>query len=163
MRMMRHVYNIFVVVVVVVGREGGRKEGNFPFPFQIDRLWSSGQSSWLQIQRSGFDSRHYQIFWEVVGLERGPFSLVITVEKLLGKKNSGFCLESREYGRRDPSHWSCDTSQSAKVGTNFADKRRSQATEFFLFHIILPSTPTSSRLFLLMSWSQNCEFRHTWK
>jgi hypothetical protein len=33
-------------------------------------LWSSGQSSWLQIQRSGFDSRRYQIFWEVVGLER---------------------------------------------------------------------------------------------
>jgi hypothetical protein len=25
-------------------------------------LWSSGQSSWLQIQRSGFDSRLYQIF-----------------------------------------------------------------------------------------------------
>jgi hypothetical protein len=22
--------------------------------------WSSGQSSWLQIQRPGFDSRHYQ-------------------------------------------------------------------------------------------------------
>jgi hypothetical protein len=25
-------------------------------------LWSSGQSSWLQMQRSGFDSRRYQIF-----------------------------------------------------------------------------------------------------
>jgi hypothetical protein len=25
-------------------------------------LWSSGQSSWLQIQRSGFDFRSYQIF-----------------------------------------------------------------------------------------------------
>jgi hypothetical protein len=24
-------------------------------------LWSSGQSSWLQIQRPVFDSRHYQI------------------------------------------------------------------------------------------------------
>jgi hypothetical protein len=29
-------------------------------------LWSSGQSSWLQIQRSEFDPRRYQIFWEVV-------------------------------------------------------------------------------------------------
>jgi hypothetical protein len=29
--------------------------------------------------RSGFDSRRYQIFWEVVGLERGPLSLVITI------------------------------------------------------------------------------------
>jgi hypothetical protein len=37
---------------------------------------SSGQSSWLQIQRSGFDSQRYQIFWEVVGLEQGPLSLV---------------------------------------------------------------------------------------
>jgi hypothetical protein len=27
-------------------------------------LWSSGQSSWLQIRRPGFDSRHYQIFWK---------------------------------------------------------------------------------------------------
>jgi hypothetical protein len=25
-------------------------------------LWSSGQSSWLQIQRSGFDSRRYHVF-----------------------------------------------------------------------------------------------------
>jgi hypothetical protein len=33
-------------------------------------LWSRCQSSWLQMQRSGFDSRHYQIFWEVVGLQR---------------------------------------------------------------------------------------------
>jgi hypothetical protein len=29
-------------------------------------LWSSGQSSWLQIQRSRFESWHYQIFREVV-------------------------------------------------------------------------------------------------
>jgi hypothetical protein len=39
-------------------------------------LWSSGQISWLQIQRSGFNSRSYQILWEVVGLERGSLSLV---------------------------------------------------------------------------------------
>jgi hypothetical protein len=65
-------------------------------------LWSSGQSSWLQIQRSGFDSRRYQIFW-VVGLERGPFSLVSTTEELLGRKSSGSGLDSRQYGRRDPS------------------------------------------------------------
>jgi hypothetical protein len=26
-------------------------------------LWSGGQSSWLQIQRSGFDSRRYQVFF----------------------------------------------------------------------------------------------------
>ena len=31
----------------------------------------------------GFDSRRYQIFWVVVGLERGPLSLVRSVEELL--------------------------------------------------------------------------------
>jgi hypothetical protein len=30
-------------------------------PLEWPPLWSSGQSSWLQIQRSGFDSRHYLI------------------------------------------------------------------------------------------------------
>jgi hypothetical protein len=46
-------------------------------------LWSSGQSSWLQIQRSEFDSRRYQIFWEVVGVERGPLSVVSTIGEYL--------------------------------------------------------------------------------
>jgi hypothetical protein len=45
-------------------------------------LWSGGQSSWLQIERSQFHSRRYQIFWQVVGLERGPLSLVSTTEEL---------------------------------------------------------------------------------
>jgi hypothetical protein len=66
-------------------------------------LWSSGQSSWLQIQRPGFDSRRYQIFGEIVGLERGPLSLVSTTEELLERKRSGSGIEIREYGRRDPS------------------------------------------------------------
>jgi hypothetical protein len=34
-------------------------------------------------QRSGFDSRCYQIFWEVLDLERGPLSLETTTEELL--------------------------------------------------------------------------------
>jgi hypothetical protein len=68
-------------------------------------LWSSGRSSWLQIQRSGFDSRSCQIFWGVIGLEQGPLSLVSTNEELLGRKSSGSGLESREYDRRDPSRW----------------------------------------------------------
>ena len=31
----------------------------------------------------GFDSRRYQIFWVVVGLEQGPLSLVRSIEELL--------------------------------------------------------------------------------
>jgi hypothetical protein len=102
-------------------------------------LWSSGQSSWLQIQRSGLDSLRYQIFWEVVGLERGPLSLVSTIMELLGRKSSGFGLESRGYGQSDPSRWpgytlypqkltpTSPTICSSSAGTV---RSRTQATEF---------------------------------
>jgi hypothetical protein len=38
------------------------KLNHFTTDCMINRppLWSSGQSSWLQIRRPGFDSRHYQ-------------------------------------------------------------------------------------------------------
>jgi hypothetical protein len=71
--------------------------------------WSSGQSSWLQIQSSGFDSRCYQIFWQVVGLERGSLSFVSTIEELIERKRDGFSLENPGYGRRDPPRWLRDT------------------------------------------------------
>jgi hypothetical protein len=64
-------------------------------------LWSSRQISWLQIQRPGFDSQRYQIFSEVVGLERGPLSLVCTTEEILGRKSSGSGPEILEYDLRD--------------------------------------------------------------
>jgi hypothetical protein len=38
-----------------------------------------------------------------VALDRGPLSLVSTIEKLLERKSSGSALESREYGRIDSS------------------------------------------------------------
>jgi hypothetical protein len=100
-------------------------------------------SSWLQIQRSGIDWRHYQIFWEVVGLERGPFSLVSTTEEILGRKNSGSGLESREYGRSDPSRWPRGTlySQTLALASPTSGGRsigivcsRTQATECFIIH-----------------------------
>jgi hypothetical protein len=51
-------------------------------------LWSSGQSSWLQIRRPGFESWHYKkkLKKKVVGVERGPLSLVSTTEELLDRK-----------------------------------------------------------------------------
>jgi hypothetical protein len=52
-------------------------------------LWSNGQGSWQQIQRCRFDSRRCQIFYEIVGLEWDPLSLVSTIEKLLERKSSG--------------------------------------------------------------------------
>jgi hypothetical protein len=51
---------------------------------RVPGYWSRGP---------GFVSRRYQIFREVVGLERGPLSLVSITEELLERKNS--CSEFR--------------------------------------------------------------------
>jgi hypothetical protein len=53
----------------------------------------------------GFHSWGYQIFWVVVGLERGPRRLVSTIEELLGRNSSDSGLENREYGRENPLRW----------------------------------------------------------
>jgi hypothetical protein len=98
-----------------------RYELNFYIYVEESRppLWSSGQSFWLQIQMPGFDYRRYQIFWEVVGLERGPLSLVSTTEELLGRKSSG---SGPEILSVTITTWHL---LSAKVGTRFTDKLRS--------------------------------------
>jgi hypothetical protein len=71
----------------------------------------------------GFDSRALQEK-KVERLKQGPLSLVSTTEELLGR-NSGSGLEIREYGRRDSSRCAYGKLNPQKVGTNFADKRRS--------------------------------------
>jgi hypothetical protein len=50
-----------------------------------------------------------------VGLERGPLSLVSTIEELLGRNSSGSSLENREYGRGDPLCWPRDTHYPQKL------------------------------------------------
>jgi hypothetical protein len=78
---------------------------------------------------------------EIVCLERCPLSLLSKIEELLGRNNSGFYLENREYGHGDPLRWPRGT-LSAKVGTNFADiggrsvgivRLRTKTTEFVYF------------------------------
>jgi hypothetical protein len=109
-------------------------------------LWSSGQSSWLQIQKFVFDSRRYQIFSEVMGMERGPLSLVSTIEELLGRKGSGSGLEIREYGSRVPSRWPCVTPFPQKLALTSPTKggrsvgivrSRTQTTEFVFLSVSL--------------------------
>jgi hypothetical protein len=56
-----------------------------PLYFRINNL----QFPISILDSSGFDSRRYQIFWEVVGLELGLLSLVSTTEELLGRKSRG--------------------------------------------------------------------------
>jgi hypothetical protein len=78
-----------------------------------------------------------------VGLERGPLSLVSTLEELLERKSSGFGLEIREYGRRDLSRWPCGTLYPQKLELTSPTSggrsviivlSRTQATEFFSFY-----------------------------
>jgi hypothetical protein len=64
------------------------------------------------------------MFWEVVGLERGPLSLLRIIEELHEWKSSGSGQENRINDRGDPLRWPRDTLYPQKVGTNFADKRR---------------------------------------
>jgi hypothetical protein len=81
-------------------------------------------------------------FFFVVGLEQGPLRLESTTEELLGRKSSGSGLESREYGRRDPSQWPRGTLNSQELAlTSHTDGGRSfdiahsraQTTDFVLF------------------------------
>jgi hypothetical protein len=137
------------------------------FSFNWPSLWSNGQSSWLQIQRSGLDSWRYQIFWEVVSLERGPLSLSSTIEELLRRKSSCSCLEIRENGLRDPSRWPRGALYPQKLALTSPKsgghsvgivRSRTQATEFFFS--VLTFLAAQSAI-LQASWNnpqkQTCE------
>jgi hypothetical protein len=90
-------------------------------------MLSSGQIPGYRSKYPGFDSRRYQIILEVVGLKRGPFGLVSITEELLQWKSSGSGSRNPRLttvGIRCADH---KTTLSKKVGTNFADKRRSLA------------------------------------
>jgi hypothetical protein len=87
----------------------------------------------------GFDSRRYHIIWEIVGLERGPLSLMSTIEELLGRNSSGSALESWEYDHEDLLRWPRNTLYPQKLALTSptsggrsvdAVRLRTKATEF---------------------------------
>jgi hypothetical protein len=97
-------------------------------------LWSSGQSSWLQLKRSGLDSSGYQIFWEVVGLERSPLSLVSTIEELLERKSSVYGLENRDYRRGTLYLQTLAVTSPISGGSSVGTVRsRTRATELYAY------------------------------
>jgi hypothetical protein len=62
-----------------------------------------------------FDSQHYHIFWEVVGLEWGPFSLLSRTEERLGRNSNSSGVENQEYSHKDPMCWPCNTLYPQKL------------------------------------------------
>jgi hypothetical protein len=74
-----------------------------------------------------------------VGLERGPLSLVSTIEELLGRNGSDSRLQIWEYDRWDPSRWPLDSLYPQKLALTSPTsggrsvgivRSRTQATEF---------------------------------
>jgi hypothetical protein len=108
-------------------------------------VWVPGYRS----RGSGFNSRRYQIFWEVVGLERGPFSFVKIIEELLEWKSSGFSLKTEINGRWNSWRWPRDnfypqrlaltspTSGGRSVGIV---RLRTKGTEFVQIYFRLSTT-----------------------
>jgi hypothetical protein len=77
----------------------------------------------------------------MVGLERGPLSLVSATEELLERKSSGSSLENRDYDRRASSRWPRGTMYPQKLAlTSLTSggrsvgivRSRTQATEISL-------------------------------
>jgi hypothetical protein len=109
------------------------------------------------------DSRHYQIFWDVVGLERGALSLVNTIVELLWRKSGGSNLENPEYGRRGPLCWPRKTLYPQKLALTSPTSSghsvgiissRTKATAFVILYTSLPVPSTYSFLHILWSCLQ---------
>jgi hypothetical protein len=88
-------------------------------------LWSSGQSSWLQIQRSLVSFPALPDFLRSSGSGTGSTQPREQFEELLGRNSSGsrsIKSKLRSEGLVALTTWH---PLSAKVGTSFADRRRS--------------------------------------
>jgi hypothetical protein len=98
----------------------------------------------------GFHFLSYHIFREVVGLERGPLSLVSKIEELLGRNSSGSGLEKREYDRGDSLRRPRDTFYPQKLALTSQTgcgrlidilRSRTKGTDFELFVAMSVTAP----------------------
>jgi hypothetical protein len=94
----------------------------------------------------GYDSRRYQISWELVALEQGRLSPVSTIEELPGRNSWGSNVGNWECGHGGLLRWPVQHPLSAKGSTNFPYKPRSLCRyssvadlghNFFLFFFLL--------------------------
>jgi hypothetical protein len=105
-----------------------------------------------------------------VDLERGPLSLVSTVEELLERESNGCGLKNREYGRRDPPLWPRDTLYPHKLALTSSTnggcsvgivRLRTKATELYINRCIIymiPVTFVLRSLDLPFPWNWNTSF-----
>jgi hypothetical protein len=102
----------------------------------------------------GFDSRRYQIFWEVVGLEQGPLGLVRITEELLEWKVAAPGLEnwdSRPWGSVALTTWHPLSAKLALTSPINGGRLicivclRTEATEFLVLVKTLPFFKSKGR------------------
>jgi hypothetical protein len=62
-----------------------------------------------------FDTRRYQIFWEVVGLKRGPLSLLRIIQELLVRKVAAPVYKTEINNRGDSLRWPRETLYPLKL------------------------------------------------
>jgi hypothetical protein len=114
-----------------------------------------------------FDYRRLQIFWEVVGLERGPLSLMSTIEELLERKSSSSKSRKprlRPYDIRCatglyPQKLALTSSTSGDRSVYFGCGFRPQSKEFFFLawewfflgsaHLFVWTRPRNENIILL--------------
>jgi hypothetical protein len=111
----------------------------------------------------GFDFRRYQIFCEVVGLERGPLSLVRITEELLEWKNNDSRLENRDLTTvgclQPPAHTGSsfadfstlkmEAIRSSETSVHTSSTRRtSQKTAFFIVTAVKTSNQRIKIMFV---------------
>jgi hypothetical protein len=80
-----------------------------PFPAVWIKFGFIKALSSYRFSGPGLESRPYQIFWEVGGLERGPLSLVRTIEELLEKKVAAPVYKTKINERGNSLRWSRNT------------------------------------------------------
>jgi hypothetical protein len=127
-------------------------------------LWLVVRVPGYRSRGSGFDSQRYQIFWEVVGLERGPFRIT---EELRERTASVPVYKTEINGRGDSLRWPRDTLYQLKLAltsptsggrsvgiVRWRTKPRSEGMRRIPYEKCVPADPTLARISFYF-WGRN--------